>query len=238
MKPIERYLVIYSFFVTLTFAASVYIVVRPRPLLKIDRLQAHRIDLIEPDGTERLILSDRANYPGSFFHGAEVQRPDRNDSAGMLFIDDEGNEDGGLIFGGKLVKGHPVTFGHLSFDAYQQDQTVSLESTFEDGQRHAAVVLKDMPDTPITPAMIDDVERVKAIPDGPAQEAAWKAVRARYEFGRNRALLARNPDGSVGLTLNDVQGHPRIKLVVLPSGEPEMDMLDADGKVLRAISAR
>lgn len=238
-----RFLVIYSAVVTIAFMLTTYFgfvrTVHGEPkTAEFDRIRAHRIDLVEPDGTVRLILSNRADYPGSFYHGKEIARPDRNDSAGLLFINDEGTEDGGLIFGGKLVNGKPMSFGHLSFDQYDQDQTLSLDSGIRDGQKFSSIILSDVPDFALTPAVMDETERVKAMPQGPERTAAWAALRKKYQnFGAQRAALARSFDGSVGLTLRDDQGHARLRLSVDRNGTPSFDMLDAQGHITRHIDA-
>lgn len=237
----SRFLVVYSAVVTIAFMLTTYFgfvraVHGESKITEFDRIRAHRIDLVEPDGTVRLILSNRADYPGSFYHGKEIARPDRNDSAGLLFINDEGTEDGGLIFGGKLQDGKPTSFSHLSFDQYDQDQTVALESFFTDGKRYSGLALNDMPDFALTPAVMDEVERVKAMPHGPARAAAWAALQKKYKsFGTQRASLARDSDGSVGLTLRDDEGHARLRLTVDQTGTPSFDMLDAQGHTIRHI---
>ncbi len=70
--------------------------------LNVDQLTVHRINIVEPDGTPRLIISDKAEFPGEFFKGKESARPDRAEVAGMLFMNDEGTENGGLIFDAAL----------------------------------------------------------------------------------------------------------------------------------------
>jgi hypothetical protein len=202
-----------------------------------DRIRAHRIDLVEPDGTLRLILSNRSDFPGSFFHGKEVARPDRRDSAGLLMVDDEGTEDGGLIFSGRLVDGKPVTVGHLSFDQYDQDQTVSLSRSEENGETQSDLVLSDQSHWPLTPEIVGDYLRVKAMPDGPAATAAWEQLTRKYPPGHARAILRRAPNGSVGLTLNDAAGTARLRLHVEADGTAAIDFLDAQGKTVRSWSA-
>ncbi|HEX4156311.1 MAG TPA: hypothetical protein VHY48_11915 [Acidobacteriaceae bacterium] len=239
----SRYLVVYSAVVTAAFIVTVYFgFIQPvhgaQRTADFDRIRVHRIDLVEPDGTVRLILSNRADFPGSFFHDKEIQRPDRADAAGLLFINDEGTEDGGLIYGGKLVNGQPSSFGHLSFDQYDQDQTLSLGSSLQDGTKVAAFTLNDMPDFALSPAVIDEVEKVKSMPHGLARAAAWAALQKKFHsFGQQRASLARSPDGSVGLTLDDPEGRPRLRLRVASDGTPSLDLLDANGKVTRSLDA-
>ena len=69
------------------------------------------------------------------------------ESAGMIFYNDEGTENGGLIFGGERSKdGTKQSYGHLSFDAYEQDQTMVLESDQSGGDRQTRLQITDYPD--------------------------------------------------------------------------------------------
>jgi hypothetical protein len=236
-----NFLVAYSLTVTLAFILTVYFgFIRPvhgaSRTADFDRIRAHRIDLVEPDGTERLILSNRSDYPGSFFHNKEVARPDRRDSAGLLMMNDEGTEDGGFIWGGLTQDGKPVSFTHLSFDQYEQDQTLNLEASLDHGQRFTGIHLSDVPDYPITPAMIDSFTRIKAMPDTPARATALATLLKQYPQGHQRLALDRNPDNTVGLTLRDPDGNPRLKIIVAPDGNPSIQFLDAKGQTLRTLT--
>jgi hypothetical protein len=235
------YLVAYSAVVTLAFILTVYLgFMRPvhgaSRSTDFDRIRAHRIDLVEPDGTERLILSNRTDYPGSFFHNKEVARPDRRDSAGLLMMNDEGTEDGGFIWGGLSADGKPLSFTHLSFDQYEQDQTLALDASLSNGERFTGIHMNDVPDYPITPAMMDEVTRLKSMPESPARAAAFAALLKKYPQGHQRLALDRDSDNSVGLTLRDAAGNPRLKILVDPNGNPVIQFLDAHAKVTRTLS--
>lgn len=236
------FLVTYSASLTVAFAVMLWLgVLRPvhadSKTVDFDRIRVHRIDVVEPDGTPRLIIADRAEYPGSFFHGREIARPDRTDSAGMLFINDEGTEDGGLIYGGATRDGKPSSFSHLSFDQYEQDQTVVLGTSLsEDGTRTAGITLNDAPGQPITPELYGEAERIKAMPHGPERARAWAEFMKKYPALHQRASLERADDGSVGLSLRDKDGHERLRITVTADGEPAIQLLDAKGAVKRTIS--
>lgn len=240
-RRVTHYLVAYSAIVTLAFILTVYFgLVRPvratSRVADFDRIRVHRIDIVEPDGTERLILSDRTDYPGSFFHNHEVARPDRRDSAGLLMMNDEGTEDGGFIWGGLSQDGKPMSFTHLSFDQFEQDQTLTLESSLVDGQKFTGIHMNDVPDYPITPQMMDAFTRVKSMPHGSARAAAFTALLKQYPQGHPRLALDRDPNNSVGLTLDDPNGHPRLRLVVSPTGDPSIQFLNPQGQILRTLS--
>ena len=74
------------------------------------------------------MISDKPKFPGSFFQGKEISRPDRQ-TTGLLFLNDEGTEMGGLIFDGAKGKdGQVRSNGHLSFDQYDQDQISAVDA--------------------------------------------------------------------------------------------------------------
>ncbi len=112
-----------------------------------DQITVHRINIVEPDGTTRMVLSNHAEFPGAFYMGKEYPRTDR-DATGMLFNNEEGTENGGLIFGGNKDKdGITHSYGHLSFDEYNRDQTLAMESSSDGGARDTYYAVND-DDTP------------------------------------------------------------------------------------------
>jgi hypothetical protein len=105
-----------------------------------DELQVHRIDVVEPDGTLRMVISNKDRLPPVIVKG--VEHPEVGEprpQAGMLFYNDEGSENGGLIFGGrKNDKGEVVDAGgSLSFDKYGAGQIVQLAGV-DDATDHFA----------------------------------------------------------------------------------------------------
>lgn len=73
----------------------------PRPEYK----NVHRVPIgnswfevykVAPDGTPRMVISNKSLFPGIVIKRQEHLHPDRQ-SAGMLFFNDEGTENGGLI---------------------------------------------------------------------------------------------------------------------------------------------
>lgn len=231
MKRIgQRFLTIYAGVLTAVFATTVLSgFVRAPGKLSLDELDVQRINVREPDGTLRLVISDAATAPGIIIKGKEYPHPNRR-AAGMIFYNDEGTENGGLIFGGEKNKdGTKESHGHLSFDAYEQDQTMALESSQDKDGRYTRLQFNDYPDYSI----LEEIQLMNAVKHLPADQrkARIKAFYDEHGSATRRMVLARNTDGSVQLAMNDLQGHPRIVMKVDKDGAPSLQMLDAEGKV-------
>ncbi len=207
--------------------------------LTLDRLTVHRIDVVKPDGITRLVISDKAEFPGGFFKGREFTRADRS-GAGMLFMNDEGTENGGMMWGGEQEKdGKMESSGHLSFDGYEQDQMMSLDS-FQEGQLSGTEYQINDNATPtlFTPEVMDAFSRVQMMPSGTAKKEAMKELRKKYPVRLvPRAQMEREPDGSAALRLRDAAGRTRILLQVTADGTPTMEFLDEHGKPIQTWGA-
>ncbi len=248
-----RFLAVYSGVLTMVFAAAVVLGLRNGVSIlhpvhaeesvrnaAFDEITVQRINVVEPDGTPRLVIADKAKFPGTFFKGKEGSRADRAGEAGMLFMNDEGTENGGLIFGGYAGSdGVAHAFGHLSFDEYEQDQTMSLDAGQDGDEHHAGIQISDNGAALITPEVLAAFEKVKTMPrDTPEQVAAAKKAMTellvKYPIVLHpRAYLGRDEDKGSSLRLADAAGHNRIVLKVAGDGSPEMEFLDASGKVMQ-----
>jgi len=109
-----------------------------------DEITVHRIKVVEPDGTLRMVISNKADLPGVIVKGKE-QPPQDRPQAGMLFYNDEGSENGGLIFGGrKDSSGHVVdSGGSLSFDKYGANQIVQIAGVDDKTDQFAGMSVRD-----------------------------------------------------------------------------------------------
>src|ERR1700689_5030789 len=135
-----------------------------RKVTDFKEIDVQRINVREPDGTLRMTISNSATAPGLIFKGQEHAFPNRQ-AAGILFFNDEGTENGGLLFGGLKKGQYASSGGHLSFDQYEQDQVISLDQTEDHGRRRASLTFFDRPSSPIP---LDLVERINT-PEGAAE---------------------------------------------------------------------
>jgi hypothetical protein len=113
---------------------------------RMDEITVERINVVDADGTLRMVISNSARLPGVITRGKEKPKEDRP-QAGMLFFNDEGSENGGLIFGGKKnAKGNVVdSGGSLSFDRYGANQVVQLIGVDDREVRRVGLVVTDSP---------------------------------------------------------------------------------------------
>lgn len=232
----QRFLMIYSGVLTAVFAIStLYGFARAPQQMTIGELDVQRINLREPDGTLRLIISDKSKAPGIYIKGKEYPHPDRK-TAGMIFLNDEGTENGGLIFGGERSQdGTKHSSGHLSFDAYEQDQTMALDSNQSGSERYTRLQITDYPDYSILD-LLNLLASIKQLPAA-QQKDKLDAFLAERGHPTTRLVLGRGmgkdrADNSVMLGLNDMQGRPRIVMKVASDGTPSLQMFDTAGNVV------
>jgi hypothetical protein len=220
----ERALLIYSGVVTGVLLIVLLSGSRASPRkASFDQIDVKRINVVEPDGTIRLVISDKSQFPGLIVKGKEYAH-DRQ-TAGMLFFNDEGTENGGLIFGGSKDKtGKVQSWGHLSFDQYMGDQVAVLAAEEEDGKRQAGIRFVDEPDIPMS-------EITAALMLPPAQREARLGQLFSKDKPEQRAYLGRRSDRSAALQLKDPQGRDRVVMAVSADGNPSLEFLDEQGKV-------
>ncbi|HEY6330992.1 MAG TPA: hypothetical protein VI756_16795 [Blastocatellia bacterium] len=242
----ERFLMIYSGVLTAVFAITVFCgILRPISFAhadappknaKFDEIDVQRINFREPDGTLRLVISDKAKFPGAFFKNKEIPRPDRQ-ANGMLFLNDEGTEMGGLTFGGEKTKdGQTVSDGHLSFDQYDQDQLFSIDAGQEGPAKRTALLITDRGDYSLYGSM-DELMRIKALPRD-QQQAAFQKFAEAHPGDHHRIVLARDSDKSAVLRMKDTEGRDRIVIKVGADGAPIMQFLNEGGKVIEQLPRR
>jgi hypothetical protein len=230
--PLQGVLLAYSVVATTVIAIALARDATGNPTkVAYDEIDVKRINLREEDGTLRLVISNKARFPGLIIRGKEHPHPNRK-TAGFLFFNEEGTENGGLIFGGRTENGKITSGGHLSFDQYEQDQTIQMTFDESDGQRRAAFIVHDYPDGSND---LDAWEKADAMPAGAAKDAELKRLKERYG-PRRRAFVGRSRDRSSALALFDAEGRPRIMLRVTAEGAASMEFLDEKGKAVKTVT--
>jgi hypothetical protein len=161
-----------------------------------DEITVQRINVIEPDGTLRMVIANHARLPGIIVRGKEraFERP----QAGMLFYNDEGSENGGLIFGGRRnAKGEVVNSGgSLSFDKYDANEIVQLAGVDDSTDRFAGLSVSE------NPSGKDSHRRVWIGRD----ESGSATVALMDSKGKKRIVMEVSSEGAATLSFLDETG--------------------------------
>jgi hypothetical protein len=192
-----KLLVVYSTVLTTLLAANVLAGPASANVHNLDEINVHRINVREPDGTLRLVISSHARLPGVTVRGKESPPKDRP-YAGMLFYNDEGSENGGLVFGGhRNAKGEVVDSGvALSFDRYGGNSQFIQLAGVDDSRNH--IVGLTVSDT-------DATSTRRRVFVGHDKEGVAR-VSLMDRTGRTRILLQVTSDGTPSLSFLDGDG--------------------------------
>jgi len=204
---------------------------------KFTEIDVERINVLEPNGYYRMVISNRARSIGPIFRGkpfgyAGGTRP------GIIFFNDENTENGGLTFNGQRNPDGTFRSGlHMSFDQYEQDQVVYLQYQDNNGRRRMGLTVADRADVSIYD-VVQQRDSIMKMTDTVARNAALQRLFAPpngQPMFAQRGFFGRDVEKNAVLNLADAQGKTRLRLVVDSLGAARIEFLDADGGVTRRI---
>lgn len=206
---------------------------KPAAPQTIDELTVQRLNLVDANGTLRMVIANKDRMHPGVMDGVTIDRP--RPVAGLIFFNDEGDEVGGLAYSGQRVDGQGRAGAQLAFDQFKQDQTIAISYQEGNGQRSAGLQVWDRAETPLSD-LIRKLNDANAIQDQAERDKAVKAVRAAAPPGPRRVFVGKNSDKSATVSLADAAGKPRLTLRVEPDGAASIEFLDADGKPVRRLT--
>jgi len=192
-----------------------------------------RINVVDADGTLRMVLSGKDKMHPGVMDGVTIVRP--RPVAGVLFFNDEGDEVGGLTYTGSVVNGRGRANAGLMFDQLKQDQTIGFSYNESNGQRSAGFQVWDRSDTVRLSELITKLNAANEIPAGPERDKALADIRSTAPAGPRRVFVGKAQDKSATIVLSDAAGKPRLTLTVDATGNPRIEFLDDAGKVIARI---
>jgi hypothetical protein len=240
----QKFLVGYSALVTITFAVTVFlgfamqsnrVSAQTDPKKIIDEITAKKINIVEPDGTLRAVLSGSAGFnSGQRAENGPVR------IAGLMFYNEEGQETGGLVYRGRAIPGGQDADCTLTFDQYRQDQNVYLHheekkdaQTFriEDG-----LTINQRPDWPGAKEEYGIYDQMKKLPEEQRDALQLKSAQAgkisdrRLFFGVQRGTQDGKSYNDAGLFIKNKWGRNAIKIYVDDDNKPHFQVFDPLGK--------
>jgi len=196
-------------------------------------VDVERLNIIERDGTLRMVASNTERAPDPIIDGKTYHLRQGGNTAGLIFYNNKGDECGGLAFGGQEKDGVRRASAALLFDQFNQDQTIGISYSENGGARSAGFNVWDRPDTPISD-LVEKLQVIQKMPEGAEKNAAMQKLRETSGVAQ-RVFVGKSRDKSVAVVLSDLQGHPRLRMLVDTQGAPRLEFLDEKGVVIYSL---
>ncbi len=199
-------------------------------VVHFDEISVERINIVEKTGFNRMVLANSTRAPGIDKYGKEVFRSEEP-RPGMIFYNDEGTENGGLIFRGEKHNGKVNHGLHMSFDRYNQDQTLMMQHIEQADYMISGLTVMDRSDKEIDFNPIKAYTAALKAGDNATAEAIYAQLEQENQLGTYRAFYG-TLNGDAKLQLHDSHGNKRIQMVVTEQGEAKLEFLDENGQVI------
>lgn len=203
------------------------------PGQKFDEITVERINIIEPDGKLKMVISNQARQHPGMISGESF--PARKRPPGILFFNEEQDEVGGLAYYGNETEGGNQLF--LSFDQYKDDQVMQLmEYTRENGDNRYGLQLWERDKTL---KMLDKMVIMDSL-DKAGYNYRQKLEYLKLRNGGEpimapRMFVGKNYNRETGVFLQDKNGIDRMRFYLDSANIPKIEILDEKGKVIKDI---
>ena len=204
---------------------------------RFTEIDVERINIVEPDGKLRMVLSNRPRSIGPIYKEKPFGYPGGG-RPGIIFFNDEGSENGGLSFSGRRSPDGAYRAGaQIAFDQYDQDQVLFLSYSDNNGRRRMGLNVVDRADVNIYEWVLRR-DSINKLPDGPQKTAALAKLREPVNgvpLQAQRVYVGRDTSKSAVVNLSDRLGRTRLRLLVDSLGTAKIEFLDDSGRVVQRI---
>lgn len=205
-------------------------------LIPFKELSAERLNIIESDGMLRMAISNKSRSPGVLAYGKPITPPiNGHNRPGIIFYNDEGTENGGLVFmGHKDSTGKYIATGHLSFDQYNQNQVLYLTYADENGMQNTGLHIDEWHTNPPYWDWRKDYIKADDIKDSLQREKQLALVmepKPGQKAFAQRIFVGKDDNKNAIVLLADRSGKPRLQLLVDSSGVAKINFLDQQGRI-------
>lgn len=236
MKKDLRILKWYAAIMTSIFVITGIFAFTNSAIPRFKEISAERINIIEKDGKLRMVISNKSRSPEVLAYGKGLTPPiPGGGRPGLIFFNDEGTENGGLVFGGgKDSTGAYNATGHFSFDQYNQNQVIYMQYTDNNGTQNTGLHIDDWQTSPDFWDWRAEYKKAQKLPDGKEKEAILKKLMEPKEGQKavaQRVFVGKDNEKTAMVTLADRMGKPRLQLQVDSNGKAKLNFLDQDGHI-------
>ena len=203
-----------------------------------DELSVKRINIVGPDGKLVIAISNKQRIAGPIMSGKEYPATvsdGRQNMAGMIFFNEEGDEMGGLVFNSfRRSDGKIAGIGHLSFDRYKDNQVVALQYKENAKNVQAGLTFYDRPSNGTFEQSLDLIHEAQSPNTSPERmkeiKNAFGKLKKDSGLGAERVFIG-SRNRIPQLLLKDTAGRTRAQLKLDENNNAHLEFLDAAGRV-------
>lgn len=230
-----RFLRTYAVLMTAAVAVLALAAFRSPPAQErtFTELDVQRINIVEPDGKLRMVISNRSKSIGPIYKGKPFGYPGGT-RPGIIFFNDEGTENGGLTFtGSRDAQGNYRASSSWSFDQFDQDQVLTFQYVDNNGLRRTGMTVGDRAEANIYDVVLRR-DSIMTIADTAARRVAMEKLMAPVNgvpMYATRLYAGRDVAKNAVVNLSDPLGRIRLRMRVDSLGRASLDFLDEGGRV-------
>lgn len=231
MKNTNLILKLYSITLTLVFGYFIISGFKSNDSTeKFDEITVERINVVEPDGKLKMVISNSEKQHPGMFDGEILM--ERNRPPGIIFFNEEQDEVGGLIYRGNKDDGAGMV---LSFDQYKNDQVMQMQyQRNKNGKQKYGVNIWDRPEKFTLPRLISAMDSLKK--EGVSNKQMMEVLQDMNDgdpISAQRLFTGKDYNEQVGVFIKDEFGNDRINLFIDKNNEPKFQILDKDGDIIK-----
>ncbi len=226
-----RFLKIYAGVATLIAAVLLVTAFTVGKNKKFDEIDVERINIVEKDGKLKMVISNKVRQHPGTMDGKYYKEREGKRQPGIIFFSEKGDEMGGLVFDGDTGKEYG---GSLTFDKFRGDQTIQFSHDEDkDGNYFSGLRMNDQ-NTPLTD-LINKRAEIEKLPTKEARDAAYQEMSDKGMFMKNRLFIGKDWNKKSLIQMSDAKGRMRLELSVEATGNPKLNFLDENGKVIYSL---
>lgn len=197
-----------------------------------DEINVQRINVVEKDGTIRMVISNKALQHSGRMDGKNWEKRERQ--AGMIFFNDEGDECGGLVYEAKNQKTGKLSGMSMTMDRYKDDQVLQIlnSENINEGKimSQRGFIVSDFPSNSSVTARNAAIAAAEKIADEKRRKETIRKI-YREQGSKGLLFLGKTAGNSQGLFLNDQHGNPKLMVYVNDKGEPKIQTFNEKGEM-------
>lgn len=203
-----------------------------RKIENFDEINVKRINIIEKDGTIRMVISNKELQHSGRMDGKDFEKRERQ--AGLMFFNDLGDESGGLVYAAKKQEDGSIISGmSITMDRYRDDQVLQIlnsESIKNDKIiSERGLIINDFPDLEGLTARNKAFADAEKITDEKMRREKLREIN-KLHGGKSLLFVGKTRGNSQGLFISDKNGQPRLMIYVDEKGQPKIQTLNDNGE--------